>query len=541
MKRIIVILIFLFTVLYVYADDICDLNMREAKALFEKGLYPSAKEKFYKIKDICEGYNLICDEYIRRCEDSISAKEQHRRMLEVRERKERGEKEYKERIERRNRNRYVYLSVNNDVPGRFSKTEDNLKSDLLKKGIHFTNDSIQAYFYVRVAVSIFDESSHGESRYRVYASVEVENATESDYETKSYFTQGEGCCNTEMIVADEIYDNGKNSHLFRDIENNIIRLLGVNNIHDGKDVGNSSLNNPINVAVKVTSDQNCSVTAMLKSRLENNFDHTGGCYIVLSMDDSLKRELDEWIDAYENRYVPSNKRVLKGDQMGVDKVCKVEISEANDGLRFFCDFIDRATGAKEPVSYSTSDNYPKVCCSSSIDRVYIVADELTRQLGIPSSNLKDLDKRIDDIKQKEEHELNRTQDSLERALRANIARSFVPCFYQWYNDKPGGWVIFAGELLSIGSGLVFEGLRYQNTVMANKTTGDIHNAYAAKANRDFYVRNISFGAAALVYLYNIYNAHTSIRKDKNSPIKRTVCLNPTITDQSVALSLSINF
>lgn len=545
MKQIITLLSFLVIGLCVHADESCDILMKEAKADFNKGLYPSAKDKFNHIKTECNYYDRTCDYYIKKCEDKINAEKQHRPVLEGKIIKEKGEKAAREFAKEREKNRYVYLSVNStDVPGKFSSNlETDLKSGLLKNNIKTTNDSLQAYWYVRVAVSIFDESSNGESHYRVYASAEVENAIECDFETKTYSVDRTGCCDTEMNVANEIYES-KSCHLFKDIENNIIRLLDVNIVHNGKNVGSSSLNNPINVAVDVTSDQNCSVTVSLKSRLENNFDHTGGRYIVLNRDGELKRDLDEWIDAYENRNVPSNQRILKGNEMGIDKVCIVKISEANDGLRFSSDFIDMATGEKKTAFYSTSDNYPKVCCSSSIDRVHIVADELTRQLEIPSSNLKDLDKRIDEIKRKEAVEDKRIQDSLDRVRRKDIASSFVPGLYQLRNNKKlGGGLIIAGEALGIGSAIVSHNMRGVYIKKMNSTTNaNLKKEYADRANACTIVRNVSIGAAAAVYVWNLVDAWSSIHKQKkNSFTKGTVCLNPMITDQSVALSLSINF
>lgn len=534
-------MISLFAVLCAHAGDDCDSKMKNAINLYENNDYWNAKTLFVFCSKNCGSSYSNIDCWIKKCDDGIVAVRKHYRRREELAKKELDAQEAKKRAEQRERERLVFLSVYSDVPGKFSRLEDALESALLKNDIHRTKDSLRAYYYVRVAVSIFDES---ESRYRVYASVEVENAIETDYEIKSDFAEGEGCCDTKENVANGIYDNDKNSHLFKDIENIIIRLLGANTVHDGKDAESSSLNNPIYVAVKVTSDQNCSVTALLKSRLENNFDHTGGRYIVLNRDGELKREIDEWNDAYENKYVPSNKRAVKGNEMGVDKVCNVEISDANDGLRFSCVFNEMENGPKKTASYSTSDYYPKVCCSSSIDRVHIVADELTKQLGIPSSNLKDLDKRIDDVKQKEEREFNRIQDSLERVTRTNIACSFVPGLYQLKNNKElGGSLIIAGEALGIGGAIVSHNMRGVYIKKMNSTTNaNLKKEYADRANACTIVRNVSIGAAAAVYVWNLVDAWSSIHKQKkNSLTKGTVCLNPTITDQSVALSLSINF
>lgn len=541
MKRTLVLLISLFAALCAHAGGDCDSKMKDAIKLLENQDYWNAKALFVFCSKNC-GSSYSYNDWIKKCDAGIIAIREHNRRKEELVKKKMDAIEAKKRAEQRERDRLVYLSVYSDVPGKFSHMEDALKSDFLKNGIHCTNDSLKAYFYVRVAVSIFDESSNGKSRYRVYASAEVENATESDYETKNYFTQGEGCCNAEIDVADMIYES-KTSHLFMDVENNLIRLLGANNVHDGKDVESSSLNNPINVAVKVTSNLNCSVTALLKSRLENNFDHTGGRYIVLNRDGGMKKELDEWIDAYEPDNVSTNQRNLKGNEMGVDKVCAVRITDANDGLRFSCDFIDMATGEKKTAFYPTSDNSPKVCCPSSIDKVHIVADELTRQLEIPSSNTKDLDKRKDDVKQKEEIEMNRIQDSLERAMRANVARSFIPGFYQLHNNKTRGGLFIAGEALGIGGAIVSHNMRGVYIKKMNSTTNaSLKKEYADRANAYTIIRNVSIGATAAVYVWNLADAWSSIHEQKkNSPTKGTVCLNPTITDQSVALSLSINF
>lgn len=543
MKRTIILMISLFAVLCAHAGDDCDGKMKDAIKLLENKDYWNAKSLFVFCSKNC-GSLYSYDDWIKKCDAGIIAvREQNRRKEEL-AKKELDAQEAKKRAEQRERDRLVFLSVYSDVPGKFSNMGNELRSDLLKKGVRFTNDSLRAYFYVRVAASIFEESSGDESRYRVYALAEVENAVESDYETKSYFTQGEGCCDSEINVVNSIY-NSKNVHMYEEIENNIIRLLGVGNIHDSS--GGGSTVTPKNVAIYVVdlSKKKLSVVTSLETRLKINFNNAGGAYHVLPRNEKLNKLLDEEYK-YQGKHVKTGDRTTRGNAQGIDKLCFVTIDDINDVLRFTCSFIDFETEVEEgTASYPTSDRDIKITSfCNDVDKVYIVADELTRQLEIPSSNLKDLDKRIDEIKRNEAIEGKRIQDSLDRVRRKDIASSFVPGLYQLKkNNKLGGSLIIVGEALGIGSAIVSHNMRgIYIKKMNNTTNANLKKEYADRANACTIVRNVSIGAAAAVYVWNLVDAWSSIHKQKkNSLTKGTVCLNPTITDQSVALSLSINF
>ena len=81
-------------------------------------------------------------------------------------------------------------------------------------------------------------------------------------------------------------------------------------------------------------------------------------------------------------------------------------------------------------------------------------------------------------------------------------------------------------------------MRNINIKKMNSTNNvDLKKMYADKANTYTTVRNISIGAAVAVYVWNVLDA--LLYKDKNKD--GCFLLNPIITDEYVAVSLSINF
>ena len=504
MKRLITLLFFCLPFcLPMLADESCDILVRKAKDLFKKGQYFSAIDKFNEIKNKCMYYDSTCNKYIGWCEDSIRAKEQHRRMLEARDRKERGEKELKERIERRNRNRYVYLSVNNDVPGSFSGIEKDLRNSL-----EWTKDSLDAFWFVRLVTTI-NENELG--CYRVEAYVEVENAIDSVPKIESYYTYAEECGSKEK-AANLIYDS-KSHQLFKDVEKNIKRIIKANDMND-------TVLFPVpkveNVVIYVVP-QNYVIAEPLEYCLSSNFKSK---YLILNRDEEKNEFLEKEFDYQDEGYVKWNQKTSKNNRLGVDKVCVVKITERNEGLWFLCSMIGLETDRID-VSPIT-DAVVKVKPFSGIDRIQIVADELTRRLGIPSENFKDLDERIEKAKgedsKAEKDALDKYNDSICKCKR----RAFIP---------RTGELVLAGAATTALAGWYISKSLFDNTHQPG---------YGRAANVCSIVSPICMGAAIVVYSCHICKAWPKNNK-KGGSSKGGISLNPVVTNETMALSLSINF
>lgn len=519
MKRLITLLFFCLPFCFpMLAGEPCDILIKEAIALFEKGQYFSAKNKFDKIKNECKYYNRTCDEYIKRCEDSIRARKQHQRMLEARYREERGEKENKERIERRNRNRLVYLSVNNDVPGSFRGIEKDLKNSL-----EWAKESLDAFWFVRLVTTI-NEPELG--CYRVEAYVEVENAIDSVPKTVSYFTFAEDCGSKEK-AANLIYES-KSHHLFKNIEENIKKIINANDTIDTVLPSDSKVENVVIYVVP----QSCPISEPLEHCLSSNLNSK---YLILNRDKEKNDFLEKEFDYQDEGYVKWNQRISKNNRLGVDKVCVVKISERNDGLWFYCSMIELGTTVRVDVPPITND-IVKVKSCSGIDRIQIVADVLAQRFGLlDETAIANLEQKIMKAK-----ELDSTEES--RIRRKNIASAFVPGLAQLNREQKGqkikGGLIIASEALTIGSIALSQSMRNINIKKMNSTNNaSLKKMYADKANTYTTVRNISIGAAAAVYVWNVLDAF--LYKDKNKD--GCFLLNPIISDEYVAVSLSINF
>ena len=492
MKRLITLLLFCLPFcLPMLADESCDILIKKAIALFEKGQYSSAKDKFNQIIKECENYDRTCDSFIKRCDDSIGARIRDKKMKEARYKKERGEKEYKERIERRNRNRFVYLSVNNDVPGRFRGIEKDLKNSL-----EWARDSLDAFWFIRLVTTI-NETELG--CYHVEAYVEIENAIDSAPKTVSYYTGAEDCGSKEK-AANLIYES-KSHHLFKDIEENIKKIINAN---DTKDTVLPSDSKVENVVIYVVP-QSCPIAEPLEHCLSSNFNSK---YLILNRDKEKNDFLEKEFDYQDEGYVKWNQRTSKNNRLGVDKVCVVKISERNDGLWFYCSMIELGTTIRKDVP-PISNDIVKVKSCSGIDRIQIVADESTRRLEIPSENLKDLDKRIDEAKKEDKKIYN---DSICRCKR----RAFIP-------HTGGAAIAFSGKCLS-----------------KEKFNSTHQLGYARAANVCAISSSIFIAAALGVYFYHICEAWPKDIK-KGGSSKSGISLNPVVMNETMALSLSINF
>ena len=129
----------------------------------------------------------------------------------------------------------------------------------------------------------------------------------------------------------------------------------------------------------------------------------------------------------------------------------------------------------------------------------------------------------------------------DRIKRIDNVLSCLPGIYQLDHKKRSGAFFLTGELLSIGGIIAFNCMRKDNINKMNSTTNvDLMRAYADKANKWTIGRNVSVGAAAAVWIWSFVDARISIHNKHKQKIGNIV-IKPAISDESAALSLSINF
>ena len=114
-------------------------------------------------------------------------------------------------------------------------------------------------------------------------------------------------------------------------------------------------------------------------------------------------------------------------------------------------------------------------------------------------------------------------------------------FHKGQNVK--GACFLACEAISVGSVVVAQSMRHTYINKMNSTNNaSMKKLYADKANAFTTIRNISFGTTAAVYVWNVLDAIISKSNHTYaSSYGNHVQLTPVITDETAALSLSINF
>lgn len=127
---------------------------------------------------------------------------------------------------------------------------------------------------------------------------------------------------------------------------------------------------------------------------------------------------------------------------------------------------------------------------------------------------------------------------------AVLKSALVPGLGQFHKGQTvKGTCFLAGEAVSV-AGIVFaQNMRHTYINKMNSTNNASQKKlYADRANIFTTIRNISIGAAAAVYVWNVLDAVVS-KSNHNSALSYggTVDLTPVVTEESVALSLSINF
>ena len=127
---------------------------------------------------------------------------------------------------------------------------------------------------------------------------------------------------------------------------------------------------------------------------------------------------------------------------------------------------------------------------------------------------------------------------------AVLKSALLPGLGQFHKGQTAKGVCFlAGEALFVGSAVVAQSQRHIYINKMNNTNNATQKKlYADRANTFTTVRTISIGAAATVYVWNVLDAFISkSHHNRDLSYENPLHLTPVITDESVALSLSINF
>lgn len=548
MKRLIVILFVFsaFIVAQAQEDVTCINKMNQARVLFNQKKYKEAKDCYEKAKYICAGiYWGTCDTMIKRCDKRLEEYEKKRTdslwLVKEKEALNRMEKDALDRAKRRASKRLVYLTVYSDVPGLFGSIDRQLKSNL-----HCTNKRDEAYWFVNVMVRSFELSrKDGFYSYRIEAAIDVDNAAEWDFETKSSFLNDVGRCyvenevDAERTVADMIYKNDEH-RLYEEIVTNIKALIGLNN--------NIACNNPEtkrnNVVIYVDyanpSIQRVSITEALQNRLRSCFSEKG--YSVKSNDEKINDYIRDCLLDISGRVLPDKIPSMKEE--GVDKLCHVRVVEENEYLTFYCQFVDCAKkDVPKSGSYPFEDKEVKgvIQVPKTPDKklVEVVADVLAYQLDLLSiSQVETLNKKICDLSTLEyQVTTHRGKTYNSNNTVAFFESLIVPGLGQWLKGyKELGAVTFLGEAALVCGAIYCHQMAQQlNNGFTPNTPVNIedvnkYNSYARKCNW-------LVGAAVGTYAVNLVLA--AALKPQNSdqafvapvlmPVENTVALGMGLT------------
>ena len=127
---------------------------------------------------------------------------------------------------------------------------------------------------------------------------------------------------------------------------------------------------------------------------------------------------------------------------------------------------------------------------------------------------------------------------------AVLKSALVPGLGQFHKRQIGKGISFlVGEAASIGGIVAGQSMRHSYiNKMNNTNNASLKKQYADKANMFTTVRNISIGAAAAVYVWNVLDAIVS-RGSNHSVRTNSTSWNliPVLTDESVAFSVNYNF
>lgn len=219
MRRIIIFVFLCTPYFYAWGQNSCDRAMDTAISLYNAGKYPEAKMQFEWCRSWCKNRSeTIYKSWIDSCEAGNNKKvEARRRSIQIEQESiARVEADAIAKAERREKNRYIFLSSFSTVPGKFTNIEYEIEDKLsnLNSDLRFTKDSTEAYWFVHIAVNIRDDMSNsGDAHfYYVDATVEVENVAMEQI-GRSYVYEKDGSFTipidrAEEWTANKIYANG---------------------------------------------------------------------------------------------------------------------------------------------------------------------------------------------------------------------------------------------------------------------------------------------------------------------------------------------
>jgi hypothetical protein len=230
MKRVVTILFFVGAFFCAKGQSICDRGFDKAVSLYNSGKYKDAKMQFTWCQSHCKDRaSSNYQSWIDKCDKGSktqAAAYQKRRQAET-EAIEQQKREAKERKERVERNKYIYLSVSNAVEGHFSNIEYELEDNLydIDTSLKFTRDSSEAYWFVRIVVNIYgDQSNSGDKHfYYVESTMEVENALTAQVRRGRVISEKDGTMTipeerAPEWVANKIYSNQRETFYNRILE-----------------------------------------------------------------------------------------------------------------------------------------------------------------------------------------------------------------------------------------------------------------------------------------------------------------------------------
>lgn len=124
-----------------------------------------------------------------------------------------------------------------------------------------------------------------------------------------------------------------------------------------------------------------------------------------------------------------------------------------------------------------------------------------------------------------------------------LTRSVIPGFGQLYKgEKVKGLCIMGGEVLLLGSALVFENMRADYIKKTRQTQNVTHiRTYSNKAGNCSTFRNVALGGAAALYIYNLVDALVSPGAKRTLVKKNRLVFTPVSSPEMNGIYIAFNF
>ena len=504
MKRTIPLLLCLLAVMCTYAGVDCTDVMIKAQDLFEE-----AKELFLSISndsDCRELYNDICTQWIIKCDRGVfCAKQMNNAVMLWREKRFEEAKNL------------FSITSNDSICGELFKADCSLWIKRCEDGVSCAQEMDKAK-------KLFREKNYEEAK-KLFSSISNDS------------------------ICGELYKSDCNDWIKK------IPKKPNNPIPEAPpSVQKPESSESKNIAIHiVSSDKNSHIATRIKTWLTASFINAGKKYKVQENDD----ELSEFLKKYENpkeKNESSGKSKTQSKKSELDKVCYVMINDINEKLQFDCRFIDvNSISVENTAVYPRPDKEDiKVKSSSDVDMVQWVANVLAWQLGLLSEEPKLTQEREPKEGNKPVVDTIVIDTIHPEVPNRDMKLVFFPGRYQIHYGRETenrgletlGYIIkfgcYAGALGGIGCQIGIE--HYKN----KKTTYPDQGAeYNDKIQDLKLFRCGSFVVAGLFYIGNWAHALCTItpqkHNKKNNRNTGTVSLNPVITDESIVLTLNINF